>query len=70
MRETTPSLLTVRQRRLAWLGFLLIAIQAPISAHLLGGDSWLLSIVVGMLIGTVILVDDAQRHQPASDRAE
>lgn len=70
MRETTPSILTVSQRRFAWLAFLAIAVQAPISAHLLRDDSWLLSIVVGMMIGTLILVDDAQRRQPVTDNAE
>ncbi|SNT65620.1 hypothetical protein SAMN05421812_12469 [Asanoa hainanensis] len=70
MRETTPSILTVSQRRFAWLAFLAIAVQAPISAHLLHDDSWLLSILVGMMIGTLILVDDAQRRQPVPDNAE
>lgn len=70
MRETPPSLLTASQRRLAWLGFLLIAAQAPLSARVLHDDSWLLSILVGMMIGAIILVDDAQRHQPTGDRVE
>ncbi|MDG4824309.1 hypothetical protein O7635_20860 [Asanoa sp. WMMD1127] len=70
MRETTPSILTVSQRRFAWLAFLAIAVQAPISAHLLQDDSWLLSILVGMMIGTLILVDDAQRRQPVADSVE
>lgn len=70
MRETTPTILTVSQRRFAWLAFLAIAVQAPISARLLHDDSWLLSILVGMMIGTLILVDDAQRRQPATDTAE
>ena len=70
MRETTNSILTVSQRRFAWLGFLAIAVQAPISARLLHDDSWLLSILVGMMIGTLILVDDAQRRQPAPDSIE
>jgi len=70
MRETTPSILTVSQRRFAWLAFLAIAVQAPIAAHVLHDDSWLLSILVGMMIGTLILVDDAQRRQPAAENAE
>jgi hypothetical protein len=70
MRETTPSILTVSQRRFAWLAFLAIAAQAPLSARLLQDDSWLLSILVGMMIGTLILVDDAQRRQPATESAE
>jgi hypothetical protein len=70
MRETTPSILTVSQRRLAWFAFLAIAVQAPIAASVLHDDSWLLSILVGMMIGTLILVDDAQRRQPAADSVE
>jgi hypothetical protein len=70
MRETTPSILTVSQRRFAWVAFLAIAVQAPIAARVLHDDSWLLSILVGMMFGTLILVDDAQRHQPAADSAE
>jgi hypothetical protein len=70
MRETTPSILTVSQRRFAWLAFLAIAVQAPIAARVLHDDSWLLSILVGMMIGTLILVDDAQRRQPAAENAE
>ena len=46
MHETTPGFLTVRQRRLAWLGFLLLAAQAPLSARLLPDDSWMFSVVV------------------------
>ncbi len=70
MRETTPSILTGSQRRFAWLAFLAIAVQAPIAARVLHDDSWLLSILVGMMIGTLILVDDAQRRQPAAENAE
>ncbi|HEV7711514.1 MAG TPA: hypothetical protein VGP16_25225 [Asanoa sp.] len=70
MRETTPSILTVSQRRFAWFAFLAIAVQAPIAASVLHDDSWLLSILVGMMIGTLILVDDAQRRQPAADSVE
>jgi hypothetical protein len=70
MRETTPSILTVSQRRFAWVAFLAVAVQAPIAASVLHDDSWLLSILVGMMIGTLILVDDAQRRQPAADSVE
>ncbi|GIF74351.1 hypothetical protein [Asanoa siamensis] len=70
MRETNHSILTLGQRRFAWLAFLAIAVQAPISAHLLQDDSWLLSILVGMMFGTLILVDDAQRRQPATEQVE
>ena len=66
MHETTPGFLTVRQRRLAWLGFLLLAVQAPVSARLLPDDSWMFSVVVAVLIAVVILADDALRRQAAS----
>ena len=66
MHETTPGFLTVRQRRLAWLGFLLLAVQAPLSARLLPDDSWMFSVVVSVLIAVVILADDAMRRQAAS----
>ena len=65
MHETTPGFLTVRQRRLAWLGFLLLAAQAPLSARLLPDDSWMFSVVVSVLIAVVILADDAMRRQAA-----
>ena len=65
MHETTPGFLTVRQRRLAWLGFLLLAVQAPVSARLLPDDSWMFSVVVSVLIAVVILADDAMRRQAA-----
>jgi hypothetical protein len=67
MRQA-PGFLTDRQRRFAWLGFLLTALQAPLSAHLLPDDSWLFSIVVALMVATVILADDAaRRRRPASD---
>jgi hypothetical protein len=66
MHESTPGFLTVRQRRLAWLGFLLLAVQAPVSARLLPDDSWMFSVVVSVLIAVVILADDAMRRQAAA----
>lgn len=57
--------LTIRQRRLAWLGFLLIAFHAPIAAHLLDDASWLFNVVVALMVATVILADDAARRSPA-----
>ena len=60
-----PGFLTVRQRRLAWLGFVLTALQAPLAARLLPDDSWLFSIVVALMVATVILADDAMRRRPA-----
>jgi hypothetical protein len=65
MHETTPGFLTVRQRRLAWLGFLLLAVQAPVSARVLPDDSWMFSVVVSVLFAVVILADDALRRQAA-----
>lgn len=56
----------MRQRRLAWLGFLLTALQAPVSARLLADASWLFSVCVSLLVATVILADDATRRRPAN----
>ncbi len=59
--------LTPRQRRLAWLGFLLAAIQAPVAAKLATDSSWLFSVVVAVMVATVILADDTmRRQQPAN----
>jgi hypothetical protein len=60
-----PGFLSMRQRRLAWLGFLLTALQAPVSARLVDDGSWLFSLCVAMMVATVILVDDAMRRRPA-----
>ncbi|PZG15507.1 hypothetical protein C1I95_19425 [Micromonospora craterilacus] len=57
--------LTTRQRRLAWLGFLLAAAQAPVSAKLVADSSWLFSLVVALMVATVIIADDAARRRPA-----
>ncbi|SBT39527.1 hypothetical protein [Micromonospora narathiwatensis] len=57
--------LTPRQRRLAWLGFLLTAVQAPVAAKLVPDGSWLFSLVVALMVATVIIADDARRRQPA-----
>ena len=59
--------LTLRQRRLAWLGFVLVAGQAPIAAKMLTDDSWMFSIVVALMVATVILADDAMRRRPAAE---
>jgi hypothetical protein len=66
MRQS-PGFLSVRQRRLAWLGFLLVAVQAPVSASVLLDDSWLFSVVVAMMIAIVILADDNMRRRPATE---
>ena len=56
--------LTDRQRRLAWVGFLLAAFQAPLAAKVIDDASWLFAVVVAMVVATVILADDAQRRRP------
>ncbi|NES15466.1 MULTISPECIES: hypothetical protein [Micromonospora] len=61
--------LTPRQRRLAWLGFLLAAVQAPVAAKLVSDSSWLFSLVVALMIATVIIADDTMRRQPADVRS-
>ncbi|MEU6076571.1 hypothetical protein [Micromonospora sp. NPDC047074] len=60
--------LSTRQRRLAWLGFLLAAVQAPVSAKLVSDDSWLFSLCVALMVATVIIADDAARRRPADAR--
>jgi hypothetical protein len=56
--------LSDRQRRLAWLGFLLAAFQAPLAAILIDDASWLFAVVVSTVVATVILADDAARRRP------
>ena len=36
------------QRRLAWVGFLLAAFQAPLAANLIDDASWLFAVVVAL----------------------
>ncbi len=60
--------LSLRQRRLAWIGFLLAAIQAPVAAILVDDASWLFALVVAVMVATVILADDARRRQPVEVR--
>ena len=59
--------LTQRQRRLAWLGFMLVACQAPVAAKMLPDDSWLFSIVVALMVATVIMADDSMRRRAATE---
>ena len=62
--------LSARHRRWAWLGFVLTALQAPVSARLLHDDSWLFSVCVALMVATVIIADDAARRQrPAESRS-
>jgi hypothetical protein len=59
----SAGLLTERQRRVAWVGFLLAAFQAPVAAKVIDDASWLFAVVVALLVATVILVDDASRRR-------
>jgi len=65
MRSSASGFLTVRQRRVAWLAFLLLSLQAPVAARLAADASWLFAVVVAAMIATVILADDAERSRPA-----
>jgi hypothetical protein len=56
--------LSERQRRLAWLGFLLAAVQAPMAAKVIDDASWLFAVVVALCVATVILADDVHRRRP------
>jgi len=60
--------LSLRQRRWAWIGFLLAALQAPLSAHLLPDASWLFCLCVAGMVATVIIADDAERRRPVAAR--
>lgn len=60
--------LSVRQRRLAWVGFLLASIQAPIAARLIDDASWFFAVCIALMVATVIIADDAARRQPAEAR--
>ena len=57
-----------RQRRWAWMGFILLALHAPFAALLLPDDSWLFSITVASLVAFVIIVDDVERGKVARNR--
>jgi hypothetical protein len=64
-----PGFLSPRQRRWAWFGFLLAALQAPLAAVLVSDASWLFSVCVAGMVATVIVADDARRHRPVESRA-
>jgi hypothetical protein len=64
-----PGFLSARQRRWAWLGFVLTALQAPVSARLLPDDSWLFSVCVAVMVATVIVADDNMRRRPAEAKS-
>ena len=61
-RMRSAGFLSERQRRLAWVGFLLAAFQAPLAASLIDDASWLFAVIVSLLVATVILADDTQRR--------
>jgi hypothetical protein len=42
--------LSDRQRKFAWLGFLLAAFQAPLAAKVIDDASWLFAVVVAQLV--------------------
>jgi hypothetical protein len=56
--------LSVRQRRLAWVGFLVAALQAPLAAKVVADASWLFAVVVALCVATVIIADDVARRRP------
>jgi hypothetical protein len=56
--------LSERQRRFAWLGFLLASLQAPMAAKLVDDASWLFAVVVALVVATVIVADDSARRRP------
>ncbi|AGL19630.1 hypothetical protein [Actinoplanes sp. N902-109] len=65
--RSAAGFLSERQRRLAWVGFLLAAVQAPIAASLIDDASWLFAVVVALVVGTVIMADDNLRRQPGNE---
>jgi hypothetical protein len=64
VRMRSAGFLSERQRRFAWLGFLLAAFQAPVAAKLIDDASWLFAVVVALVVATVIIADDAARRRP------
>jgi hypothetical protein len=63
-RMRSAGFLSERQRRFAWVGFLLAAFQAPAAAKLVDDASWLFAVIVAMVVATVIIADDAARRRP------
>ncbi|GGJ86047.1 hypothetical protein GCM10010123_14560 [Pilimelia anulata] len=70
---TDARFLSTRQRRWAWVGFVLLSLHAPVVARLLPDASWLLSICVAGLLAVVLLADDeagrAARRMAADEAA-
>ena len=65
---TAQGFLSQGQRRWAWVGFLLAAMYAPVSAKSLPDASWLFCLCVAGMVATVIIADDAERRRPATAR--
>ncbi|BEL12461.1 hypothetical protein Q0Z83_106520 [Actinoplanes sichuanensis] len=63
-RVRSVGFLSERQRRLAWVGFLLAAFQAPLAAKLVDDASWFFAVVVALVVATVIIADDVERRRP------
>lgn len=66
-RMRSVGFLSERQRRVAWVAFLLAAFQAPLAASLIADASWFFAVVVSLLVATVIIADDAQRRRPRTE---
>jgi hypothetical protein len=52
--------LTRGQRRMAWIGFFLLAVNAPFAAWAATDASWLFNIVVAGLVAAVLLIDELE----------
>lgn len=59
-----------RQRRLSWVGFLLLALYAPILAWIRPDDTWMFSVAVAGMVGYVIVIDDYYRRRHAAAAAQ
>ena len=62
-------LTTTRRRRLAWLGFFVLAAYTPLTAWLTGDDSYLMPLTVAAMVGYAIVVDDILRRRAAITQA-
>ena len=70
VRMRPAGFLSERQRRFAWLGFLLISFQAPVAAKLIDDASWLFAVIVAVLVAAVIIADDTTRRRPLQADAQ
>jgi len=64
MRGET-GVLSARGRVWAWVGFVALALYAPLTTILMPGDSLLLSITVATMVGVVLVADDNERRKYA-----